>query len=130
MQGRPKKGKEGSCKQMIACKKEAITKELVDEWMKKWEMLRQGIHQSHSVRDGNAKEIMLKAIQLYESFVLDASGTQDVLSENEEYEILPINAMERLSFIKSRPGQYACYRQLDELFIETKKRCARLRLKH
>ena len=49
---------------MIACKKEAITKELVDEWMKKWEMLRQGIHQSHTIRDGKAKEMMLNGIKL------------------------------------------------------------------
>lgn len=114
---------------MIECKKEAITKKLVDEWMAKWETIRKGIHQSHSVRDGNAKEMMLKGIQLYESFIIGASDQQSHLLKNEEYEILPINTTERLSFIKARPGQYACYRQLDELFIETKKRCARLRLK-
>ncbi|MGG0655618.1 YpoC family protein [Rummeliibacillus pycnus] len=114
---------------MIECKKEAITKEIVDAWMNQWETFRQSIHQSHSARDGNAKEIMLKAIQLYESFVVSASVGHDVFQENEQYEILPINAVERLSFIKTRPGQYACYRQLDELFLETKKRCARLRLK-
>ncbi|WP_397537713.1 YpoC family protein [Rummeliibacillus pycnus] len=115
---------------MIECKKEAISKESLEKWMDEWELLRQSIHKSHTIRDGKAKEIMLNAIQLYESFVLKASGQQDALDENEQYEILPINAMERLSFIKARPGQYACYRQLDELYIETKKKCARLRLKH
>ncbi|WP_102692482.1 YpoC family protein [Rummeliibacillus pycnus] len=115
---------------MIECKKEAITKGIVDQWMNEWGILRKSIHQSHTVRDGKAKEIMLQAIQLYESFVLNASNRQDLPLENEQYEILPVNAIERLSFIKTRPGQYACYRQLDELFIETKKKCARLRLKH
>lgn len=115
---------------MIDCKKEAISKELVDEWITKWEALRQGIHQSHTIRDGKAKEMMLNGIRLYESFIIRASNGKEHLLENEEYEILPINAMERLVFIKTRPGQYACYRQLDELFIETKKRCARLRLKN
>jgi hypothetical protein len=115
---------------MIECKKEAILKEMIDEWITKWETLRQGIHHSHTARDGKAEELMIKGIQLYESFIIKASNGQDYLIKNEEYEILPINAIERLSFIKSRPSQYACYRQLDELFIETKKRCARLRLKH
>ena len=115
---------------MIECKKEAILKELVDEWIIKWESLRQEIHHSHTARDGKAGDMMNKGIQLYESFIIKASNGQDYLVENEDYEILPINAIERLSFIKSRPSQYACYRQLDELFIETKKRCARLRLKH
>ncbi|CAM5187085.1 YpoC-like domain-containing protein OS=Lysinibacillus sphaericus OX=1421 GN=LS41612_14865 PE=4 SV=1 [Lysinibacillus sphaericus] len=43
-------------------------------------------------------------------------------------EVLPINGVERLTFIKTKPGQYARYRQIDELFKETKKRTARLRL--
>ncbi|MGX9133862.1 YpoC family protein [Rummeliibacillus sp. JY-2-4R] len=113
---------------MIECNKKAVSKENVDHWIEEWETLRQTIHQSHTSRDGRAKEIMLLAIKLYESFILSASD-QQTLDENEQYEILPINAIERLTFIKARPGQYACYRQLDELFIETKKRCARLRLK-
>ncbi len=113
---------------MIECNKKAISKESVDFWFEEWETLRQSIHQSHTSRDGKAKEIMLSAIQLYEAFILNASE-QAILDKNEQYEILPINAIERLTFIKARPGQYACYRQLDELFIETKKRCARLRLK-
>lgn len=114
---------------MIECNKEAIKKKLVDEWINEWEILKQSIHNSHTTRDGKAKDIMLKAIQLYESLILKASNQSGKILENEQYEILPVNAIERLSFIKSRPGQYACYRQLDELFIETKKRCARLRTK-
>lgn len=113
---------------MIECNKEAITKNRVDEWINEWEILKQSIHYSHTTRDGKAKDSMLKAIQLYESFILKASNQSEKILKNEQYEILPINAIERLSFIKSRPGQYACYRQLDELFIETKKRCARLRI--
>ncbi|MBK3496756.1 hypothetical protein JFL43_18185 [Viridibacillus sp. YIM B01967] len=115
---------------MIVCRKDAISKERVEKWLADWEILRAEIHTSHATRDGKAKEIMLKGIDLYEVFIINVSQTSvEVVQLREEYEVLPINGVERLQFIKQRPGQYACYRQLDELFIETKKRMARLRLK-
>ncbi|MGE7621522.1 YpoC family protein [Viridibacillus sp. NPDC096237] len=115
---------------MIECRKDAISKEQVNLWLEAWEILRAEIHSSHAARDGKAKDIMQKGIELYESFIVIASNckTENILL-TDEYEALPINGAERLQFIKGRPGQYACYRQLDELFIETKKRMARLRLK-
>ncbi|MGE7920216.1 YpoC family protein [Viridibacillus sp. NPDC093762] len=115
---------------MIVCRKEAISKEQVDQWLANWEILREEIHSSHAARDGKAKDIMQKGIGLYETFIIKASNvTLESIQLSDEYEALPINGAERLQFIKRRPGQYACYRQLDELFIETKKRMARLRLK-
>ncbi|MER2105861.1 MAG: YpoC family protein [Solibacillus sp.] len=114
---------------MIEVKKEAITKELVDAWYAEWEALQQAIHEAHSLRDGSAGSLMEQGIALFERLVVDSAQIDAPLSLQEEYELLPINGAERLAFIKMRPGQYACYRQLDELFKETKKRCARLRLK-
>ncbi len=114
---------------MIECKKEAIEKDRVDEWFHQWLTLEKKIHATHSKRE-NAKAYMLEAILLYEGFIIQASKTSEQQLINETYEVLPINGLERLAFIKNRPGQYACYRQLDELFGETKKRCARLRLKY
>lgn len=113
---------------MIQCNRENIQKEQVDIWFNEWQVLAKTIHEAHDRRDRSAGVYMEQGIALYEAFVLQASN-QTSFDVKEAYEILPINATERLSFIKRRPGQYACYRQLDELFQETKKRCARLRLK-
>lgn len=114
---------------MILVNKDAILKEQVDTWYKQWEDLREEIHAAHDRRDGTALEIMLKGIAHYEVFLVKASQIETPFSVSEEYELMPINGMERFQFIKMRPAQYACYRQLDELYKETKKRCARLRLK-
>lgn len=113
---------------MIQCNQEKIQKEQVDTWFNEWKSLAEKIHEAHDRRDRSAGDYMEQGINLYETFILQASN-QTHFDVEEEYEILPINAGERLAFIKRRPGQYACYRQLDELFLETKKRCARLRLK-
>ncbi|MGE7926166.1 YpoC family protein [Lysinibacillus sp. JNUCC-51] len=96
---------------------EAIEKEKIDAWFAEWTELEGQIHAAHDARNGEAKGLMEKAILLFERLVQDAGD-----------EVLPINGVERLTFIKAKPGQYACYRQLDELFKETKKRAARLRL--
>ncbi|WP_341302392.1 YpoC family protein [Lysinibacillus sp. FSL H8-0500] len=96
---------------------EAIAKDQVDAWFAQWTILQETIHAAHDARDGTAQAFMEEAIGLFEQFVQVAGN-----------EVLPINGVERLAFIKAKPGQYACYRQLDELFKETKKRTARLRL--
>ena len=115
---------------MIECRKEDIAKEVVDVWMTKWEEMKPTIHASHTARDGQAQNRMQEAIELYKNFILSSSETDEkYLHPDNDYEVLPINGMERIQFIESRPGQYACYRQLDELFIETKKRLAALRTK-
>ncbi|MBQ0139586.1 MAG: hypothetical protein KBT36_09830 [Kurthia sp.] len=113
---------------MIEVIRQEIEKQQIDAWFEQWQQLVPDIHAAHDRRDKSATHYMEKGITLYESFIARASGVA-AFDTNEEYEVLPINAMERIAFIKRRPGQYACYRQLDELFTETKKRCARLRLK-
>ena len=110
--------------------KEQISKERVDEWYEAWESLNAEIHQAHERRDGSAIALMEQGIELFQRFIIDGSSTtSEQFDENAAYELMPINGNERFQFIKMKPGQYACYRQLDELFKETKKRCARLRLK-
>ena len=113
---------------MISVKKESITKQVVDAWYDEWQALRTKIHEAHDRRDGSALELMVQGIHLFEHFLVTHSETEEPFSSHNEYELMPINGMERFQFIKLRPSQYACYRQLDELYKETKKRCARLRL--
>lgn len=96
---------------------EAIAKEKIDAWFAEWTELEAKIHAAHDARNAEAKGLMEEAIVLFERLVQEAGD-----------EVLPINGVERLNFIKAKPSQYACYRQLDELYKETKKRAARLRL--
>ena len=107
---------------------EAIEKERVDAWFREWEAMQPKIEELHTARNKAVKEHMLEAITLYENFVLHASNTTlTAIGANSELICMPINGVERFLFIKAKPGQFACYRQLDELFKETKKRMARLR---
>ncbi|SOC37621.1 YpoC family protein [Ureibacillus acetophenoni] len=115
---------------MIPFNPNTIQKEVVDPLFADWEQLSKQIHEAHDERNGQASDLMLKGIHLYEQLIITTSDQENTeINQNEDYEVLPINGMERLSFIKARPGQYACYRQLDELFKETKKKLARLRVK-
>ena len=113
---------------MILVNKEAITKENVNAWFEKWETLRVQIHEAHERRDGSAHDLMLQGIELFEQFIIANSETEQPFSPSNDYELMPINGMERFQFIILRPAQYACYRQLDELYKETKKRCARFHI--
>ncbi|ATP39676.1 hypothetical protein CSE16_06200 [Solibacillus sp. R5-41] len=113
---------------MIAVNKAKISKEAVNEWYESWEQLQQKIHIAHDARDSSVQQLMQRAIEQFEHFIVTSSESSTAFSETAPYEMMPINGMERLSFVKMRPGQYAAYRQLDELYKETKKRCARLRL--
>lgn len=91
-----------------------LSQESVDTWYEQWQVVAQQIHTMHSERNKEVAVQMTQAIAHYEAFI--------------DEELLPTNGKERLAFIKARPGQYACYRQLDELYKETKKRIARVRI--
>lgn len=116
---------------MITSNPKTINKEVVEPFFIGWETLSQQIHEAHDQRNGQANALMDKGIALYEKLIVTTSFNNSAsIIPNEDYEVLPINGLERLQFIKARPGQYACYRQLDELFKETKKKLARLRVKN
>ena len=103
---------------MIEVKQEAISKEVVDEWFGKWEDLRKQIHTAHEERSKEAAILMEQGIAHYEKMLIDSAAME--ASPEDDFELYPINGRERLEFIKMKPGQYACYRQLDELYKETK----------
>lgn len=111
---------------MIGFRVEAIAKDIVDAWFAEWEALEVRIHAAHDARNGEAKDLMEEAVLLFERLLRDSADVSEATSKT--YTVMPINGAERLAFIKTKPGQYACYRQLGELFKETKKRTARLRL--
>lgn len=114
---------------MIQVNKDALSLEVITPYFEQWEQLSKQIFEAHDQRNGEAAPLMVEGIQLFEKLVINSSITNSTEMLREEYEVLPVNGLERLAFIKSRPGQYACFRQLDELFKEIKKKMARLRVK-
>lgn len=113
---------------MIEVKQHLISKEVIDAWFTEWELLSERIHAAHDARNSKeANELMAQGIALYERLLVESSEAEIVADD--DFELYPINGKERFQFIRMRPGQFACYRQLDELFKETKKRAARLRIK-
>ncbi|KYG91698.1 hypothetical protein A0U40_01780 [[Bacillus] sp. KCTC 13219] len=112
---------------MIAVNKQLISQQAVDEWYVNWNALREQIHAAHEARNGQAEPFMHQGIEHFLQFLMIASEVEGYDTQA-SYELLPLNGGERLAFIRANPAQYASYRQLDELYKETKKRCARLRL--
>lgn len=115
---------------MITADMTNLSTEQVTQWFAQWQTLEQQIFIAHDARDSKqAKQFMLEAIALFSEFIVTNSQTDAIKLEAQQvYELLPVNGNERLQFICARPAQYACYRQLDELFKETKKKIARLRI--
>lgn len=113
---------------MILVNKDAISKEAIDEWFANWEQLSTQLHTVHSDRvKETTLALMQQGIAAYEQLLLQSAVEE--ANVDADFELYPINGKERLQFIKARPAQFASYRQLDELYKETKKRTARLRLK-
>lgn len=114
---------------MIPVNKDAIQKEEIEGYFEEWESLSHQLFEAYDQRKGQTKELMEKGILLFEQLIVCTSITDEtMINSNMQYEVMPINGMERLQFIKSRPDRYASYRQLDELFKELKKKYARLRV--
>lgn len=114
---------------MIEANVEKLQKEQVDAWFATWEEMERAIRTLHTARDKAVVHKMHEAIRHYEQFILHVSNTtNEAIEATHTYDCMPINGTERFLFIQAKPGQYACYRQLDELFKETKKRMARLRI--
>lgn len=115
---------------MIRVRKDAIQKEQIELYFEAWEKLSKEIFDAHDERNGKkAQSLMEQGIGLFEELIVKTSESQvQQFLLSEEYEAMPLNGMERFQFIKGRPGQYACFVQLDELFKELKKRYARLRV--
>ena len=104
-------------------------KEHVDEVMNEWQTMKQYILVAHENRSTDTRDYMLRSLALYEKFLSQASDTDGFDADKlTEYEILPLNGEERYLFIKRKPEQYAAFCQLVELFEETKKKIARLRI--
>ncbi len=101
-------------------------KRIYDEW----KSLSEKISEANKSRDDSVKLLMLRGISLYENLLVSTSEVKKFRTQDiHQYEVLPLNGEERFCFISSRPEHYGSYIQLNELFNETKKKIARLKLK-
>lgn len=77
-----------------------------------WDQLKEKLVLLFKVKKDVKNELMEQGINLLEDIIDNAEG------------ITPINFSERISFIKQNKNNYTAFRQLDELFIEMKKKIA------
>jgi hypothetical protein len=105
--------------------------ENVNVILQQWSSVKERLHHGHELKNKEVHSYMLEAILLYNKLLVEASGT-DGFDANDlnKYEVLPLNGVERYKFIVMHPSHYAAYRQLNELFEETKKKIARLRIQY
>ena len=81
-----------------------------------WDMLQGQLIKLFKVNNNSRKDFMEKGIILLEEIVIKVN------------QATPINFSERFDFIIQNKNNYVAFRQLDELFKETKKKLARLRV--
>ena len=104
--------------------------ENVKRMYEEWTSLSEKISNAHKERNQPVQQFMIRGIRLYEELLASTIKAEEFHIEDiHQYEILPLNGVERYHFISSRPEHYVSYIQLNELFIETKKKMARLRIK-
>lgn len=84
----------------------------------KWDDLQIQLALLFKEKDNTRIELMDKGIQLLEAIVEKAEVAA------------PLNFSERFTFIQNNKHNYTAFKQLDELFKETKKKLARLRVQN
>ncbi|WP_377802107.1 YpoC family protein [Bacillus benzoevorans] len=93
-------------------------------FLDEWEKVKDELHGRFSKREQNdVPELMKKGIALFYEMIFwcNKGSVEFSREELEQLDLKPINAVERLSFITSRPSNYHSYVQLTELFIELEK---------
>ncbi|MFD6441099.1 YpoC family protein [Peribacillus sp. NPDC060186] len=106
----------------------------VPELLKKWKEIEAECGLLFSKRKaGQALEPMKQGIGLFLSAVYWMHGVPVVLNDWQgqvkDFTNIPVNLVERLSFILARPAFFHSYRQLSELFREFEKQYVKSRMK-
>ncbi|PSL41946.1 hypothetical protein B0H99_101193 [Planomicrobium soli] len=102
-----------------------LTKEQTDPFFEEWRAKAAIISDLHKQRDKQAKDEMEAGILLYNKLLAHCLETGAIPGVKV---LAPINGEERLAFVASQPGNFAAFRQLDELFAEMKKIIAAKRI--
>lgn len=103
-----------------------IDKEETNPYFEKWDSVASEIEGYYKEKDKKAVELMLTAIDNYEQ-LLDYGGKEINKQTGEsEFVLLPLNGEERIEFIKSRIQSHYAHVQLNMLYLEMKKKVARI----
>lgn len=114
---------------MIHFHVEKASPQTVKQLLNEWESLHLKISEAHKSRNGSVKELMFQGIELYNRLLVSISDVKDFDAQDiPKYEVLPLNGEERYRFVLSKTEHYVSFIQLNELFIETKKKISRMRI--
>lgn len=91
-----------------------------------WDTMKDEIKELYAEQDKQAVPLMEQAIARYEQIVSSKGKTFNKAQQVEEYVLDPLNGKERLAFIKARINSHYAYIQLEMLYIELRKKIARL----
>lgn len=89
-----------------------------------WEKVKGELHKRFTNREKDGvPELMKKGLAFFYEILFWCNGKEAELTKEQllQLTVKPINAIERLAFITSRPANYHSYVQLTELFIEFQK---------
>lgn len=84
--------------------------------LEKWDKLKEELILLFKIKEDMSRKVVMEKGMVLLATIL------------EEAEVSPINFKERFEFIKSNLTNYTAFRQLDELFKETKKKIASKRI--
>ncbi|MGG3562568.1 YpoC family protein [Neobacillus rhizosphaerae] len=101
--------------------------------LSEWKQIERQLEKLFSERNQqNTKESMEKGINLFLHFLMVSNET-DYIKHGpipyESFQYKPVNVVERLEFIQSRPTLFHSYRQLSELMLEQQKLYAKKLIK-
>ncbi len=101
----------------------------VNALLQQWSSVKEHIQHGYEQKSIEVQSHMIQAISLYNKLLVEVSDTE-IFDANDmkKYEVLPLNGEERYKFVVTHPSHFAAYRQLSELFEETTKKIARLRI--
>lgn len=125
-----KKAKQRIGRNLIRFDAKHAQKEHLSGILSQWSTLKEMIKDAFKLKNKGVHEQMLLGIKLYEDFLVQVSESTSFKPEEiQDYEILPLNGKERYIFIITNSNRYVASSQLNELFDETIKKIARLRIK-
>jgi hypothetical protein len=98
----------------------------MEKILSQWNQYHSELAHYFSNRDSvSARPVMYKAIALFKDFLFTTNGLNKESHSLVDCKIKPVNVVERLEFISSKPGLFHSYKQLAELFAEQEKQYAR-----
>lgn len=97
-------------------------------YFERWDELKPFIEQYYNEKNRRVVPLMEEAIENY-SMLLSLGGKERDRVGNQVYILQALNGVERFEFIQSRINSHYAFIQLDALYMETKKKVARLAIR-